>query len=135
MITEPTGDNPNDVSNADVTSAVGGETTRAEAAEALDATKGTEAYTLTYDTLARTLPAATADAPSTTSAQNTTTVATDLTTSEALANALQVSYNAAQADIVDMTIEVNALIADDLSLRKIIAALITDLIASGVIEA
>ena len=44
-----------------------------------------------------------------TSSQNATAAATDLTTSEALANALKVSYNAAQVDIAALRAEVLAL--------------------------
>ena len=46
-----------------------------------------------------------------TSSQNSTAAAVDLTTSEALANALKTSYNAAQTDIVGINTVVNNLIA------------------------
>lgn len=45
-----------------------------------------------------------------TSAQNATAAATDLGTSEALANALKANYNAAQADIVALQATVAALV-------------------------
>lgn len=47
---------------------------------------------------------------SVTSAQNATAAAVDLTTSEALANALKVSYNAAQVDVAAVIAGLNALI-------------------------
>lgn len=45
-----------------------------------------------------------------TSSQNSTAAATDLTTAEALANALKTSYNAAQVDIVALRASVAALV-------------------------
>ena len=53
-----------------------------------------------------------------TSSQNGTTDATDLPSSEALANALKVSYNAAQVDIAALCASNTALIADVLTLNE-----------------
>jgi len=47
-----------------------------------------------------------------TSTQNTTTAAVDLTTSEALANALKANYNALQTDVVALRATVAAIQAD-----------------------
>lgn len=68
-----------------------------------------EVYTKTYNTPARTIPAATAVAP------NTQTGA----------------Y--VQADAQSVVTQVNALEADVLALRKLIVALVTDLEAAGIV--
>ncbi len=89
-------------------------------------------YTQTYSTAARVIPAATATAVTATSSQNGTTAAVDLPTSEALANALKISYNAAQVDIAALCVSNTALIADVLALKKLIVALVQDITAVGI---
>lgn len=71
-------------------------------------------YTRTYDTAARTIPAAVAIAVPTTASTSTTPF----------------GYSQAQAD--DIVTTVNALVADNLALRQLIVALVHDLEAVGI---
>jgi hypothetical protein len=73
-----------------------------------------EAYTLTFDTPARTLAAATA--------VNVVTTAPALT-----------SYGYTQAQAAAVLTAINALVADNLNLREMIAGLVTDLAAAGIV--
>jgi hypothetical protein len=59
-----------------------------------------------------TVPQTHEGAVSVTSAQNSTSAAVDLTTSEALANALKTSYNAAQVDIAAVIAALNTLLTE-----------------------
>ena len=82
---------------------------------AVKAKAGIASYTKTYNTPARTIPAATAAAVATTASTNTSPY----------------GYSQAQAD--GIVTAVNALEADVLALRKVVVALVTDLEALGLV--
>lgn len=63
--------------------------------------------------------------PAVTSAQNATTAAVDLTTSEGLANALKTNYNAAQVDIAAIHTYLVAVAATVNSIITAVAAIST----------
>jgi len=94
------------------------------------------AYTKTYNTAARVIPAATAVAVTQTGVAAATTGATTTTpagyTTTAQADAIRVGVNACIVDIAALVVENAQLAADVLALRKLIVAIVDDLEGVGV---